>query len=128
MEEDKRPQIILIIDHGSAGASNGGAGGAGGNASAGAGNPSGGTGGLLVIYAKNFKNNVNILSNGSQSGGGAVRGGASGGGSINIFYLENYENNGTINADGPASSNGGTGGKGTVTAGKISNGTFIQDT
>lgn len=72
-----------------------------------------GTGGLIIIFAKTFENNNQIISNGSNggsaSGGYNCGGGASGGGSINIFY-NTLNNKGTILSTGGS---GGTGGHGT---------------
>ena len=130
---------------GKAGTSNGGAGGKGGTDSlytgGGAGNPGGtagaaaggtGTGGLLTIYATNYINNGTITANGTN-GGSAYwsSGGSSGGGSINIFYSNTFTA-GTIVANGGVAVNngglgiGGAGGKGTITIGKILEGSFIK--
>jgi hypothetical protein len=63
-------------------------------------------------------------------------GGSSGGGSINIFYGNNCENNGEITAVGgeavqtnikSAKRKGGKGGDGTVTIGRILEGTFVKE-
>ena len=110
-----------------------GAGGKGGNAnnkgvggqeneklrtSGGAGNPGGtglssgvkgddGTGGLLIIYARELKNNsgASITADGSNGGNTSsnalsASGGSSGGGSINIYYKNTYSNSGTLQANG----------------------------
>ena len=113
------------VNQATSGTANGGAGGIAasnnGSASGGAGNPGGsgarggvsgtnGTGGLLTIYANEYKNNGTIKVNGSKGGLTGVRGGGSGGGSINIFYSSSYTS-GTVNRGGGANS----GGAGTVT-------------
>lgn len=82
-----------------------------------------GTGGLLVIYSRNYINNSNIASNGSNggsaSGGYNCGGGASGGGSVNIFYTNNITNNSVLANGGTGGTGsygkGGNGGNGTVT-------------
>lgn len=98
-----------------------------------------GSGGLLIMYANNIVNNSKITSNGSSGVNKTVvdsPGGSSGGGSINIFYENEYENNGEITAVGgeaiqtnikSAIRKGGRGGDGTVTIGKILEGTFIKN-
>ena len=88
-----------------------------------------GTGGLLIIYGNEIQNSGNIISNGT---GTTIHpkyatGGSSGGGSVNIFYNNSCNNSGTIEAKGGKSGNGGAGGDGTVTIGKILNGTFVKD-
>lgn len=99
-------------------------------------NGSNGTGGLLIIYASEFKNRNLITANGSAGGDGwRAGGGASGGGSINIFYNKNTSSStSSIIAKGGNASNGlrgsgesaggGAGGNGTVTKGSISTGEF----
>lgn len=91
-----------------------------------------GTGGLLIIYGNNIINNGNIKSNGSNGGEATsndniASGGSSGAGSINIFFKETYVKVGSIVAKGGRIGNGGAGGDGTVTIGKILNGTFVKD-
>lgn len=88
-----------------------------------------GTGGLLIIWTSIFENNGLISSTGTDSVTvpGTVAGGASGGGSINIFY-EKLQNRGEFNVSGGKSvSSGGAGGAGTVTMGRIENGTVIKE-
>ena len=94
-----------------------------------------GTGGLLIIYANNIVNSNNITANGASGGAGneVNAGGSSGGGSINIFYSESYSNTKTngITANGGAAlasaSTGGVGGRGTVTIGKLVNGSYVAN-
>ena len=98
-----------------------------------------GSGGLLIIYANNIVNNSKIASNGSIGVNKTAvdsPGGSSGGGSINIFYGNNCENNGEITAVGgeavqtnikSAKRKGGKGGDGTVTIGRIPEGTFVKE-
>ena len=88
-----------------------------------------GTGGLLVILGNDIQNSGSIKSNGTGTTAHPkyATGGSSGAGSINIFYNENYSNLGTIEAKGGKAGNGGAGGDGTVTIGKILNGTFVKD-
>ena len=140
------------------GAAYGAAGGTGGKrdgeAGGGAGNPGGtgskvefngsnGTGGLLIIYANEYKNNGNITATGSDGGAptNKVSGGSSGGGSINIFTNQSTEINQinqvgiltntmydailgiTDQAGGASVSNGGTG---TINIGEIRNGTYYD--
>ncbi len=50
---------------------------------------SNGTGGLLVLYANEYKNNGKLTANGARGGYGTSGGGGSGGGSINIFTNQN---------------------------------------
>ena len=86
-----------------------------------------GTGGLLVIYTKNIYNNGTIESNGSKAVDyGHVQGGSSGGGSINIFYQEANESTGSINANGGEAigNYGACGGNGSISIGKIQEGTY----
>ncbi len=114
----------------SSGGPNGGRGGYGVNSyqntssGGGAGNPGGsgtswnpggnGTGGLLTIYANEYKNNGTISAKGANGGGGSCSGGSSGGGSVNIFYLSKTGDS-TVNANGGAMGAGGAGGAGTIT-------------
>ena len=98
-----------------------------------------GSGGLLIMYANNIVNNSKITSNGSNGVNKTEvdsPGGSSGGGSINIFYENNCENDGEITAVGgeavqtnikSAKRKGGKGGNGTVTIGRILEGTFVKD-
>ena len=105
-----------------------------------------GTGGLLVIYTNSFENNGIIESKGVDSSyvirnettitGTSATGGASGGGSINIFY-KNLIRKGTINADGGIGRpcigfydnwKGGSGGKGSVSIGNITTGSYVPYT
>ena len=111
-----------------AGGGAGNAGGSGSNKSASDTALSGGTGtgGLLIIYAADFKNNGSITSRGStggktsNSGVPYAGGGGSGGGSINVFY----KNAGSLvqgitsvsgGVGGYADYRGGSGGAGSVT-------------
>ncbi|MBE6160970.1 MAG: hypothetical protein E7158_01940 [Firmicutes bacterium] len=125
---------------------NGGSGGiAGDNGGAGAGNPGGsnGTGGLLVIYANEYKNNGTISAHGASGGSANAGGGGSGGGSINIFtnqdlnidrvgivtntrYNEILGNTNVTGGSGGGSRLGGTGGLGTVNIGEIRNGQYYE--
>ena len=119
---------------GTAGSENGGAGGTCRyNAFPGVGNPSGGTAGLIIIYADDIINNNNITSVGTKPGqyynDNVNAGGSSGGGSINIFYKNTFQNTKDIIANGGdslygRSGNGGAGGTGSISIGKISNGTY----
>ena len=98
-----------------------------------------GSGGLLIMYANNIVNNSKIASNGSIGVNKTAvdsPGGSSGGGSINIFYGNNCENNGEITAVGgeavktnikSGKRKGGKGGDGTVTIGRILEGTFVKE-
>lgn len=89
-----------------------------------------GTGGLLIIYINNLNNNGKIETNGSKGGIGdgdvISSGGCSGGGSINIFYKQNINQNGNVEANGGETTYdfGGEGGKGSISIGKILNGTY----
>ena len=111
-------------DHGA-----GGAGNPGGN---GSGKGENGTGGLIVIYADKFINNGKLAAVGAK---GAMRdfcGGSSGGGSINIFARNDITVKGNIDVSGGIRvvgryGSGGAGGKGTVTIGSISTGTFVEN-
>ena len=122
-------------DYGGAGSSpgsyynsGGGSGNPGGSATgSNSGSGKNGTGGLLIIYANEYKNSGTISANGVNTNGGICPGGSSGGGSINIFY-NNKTSNGTVKADGGAKTgNGGKGGNGAITIGNISTGSFIKD-
>ena len=107
----------------------GGAGNPGGNGIRGL-NGSNGTGGLLIMYANNIINNKTISANGTTGGKAYNGGGSSGGGSINIFYNNEYSNNGTVVANGgtaAGTNKGGAGGKGTVSIGNISTGTYVSN-
>ena len=91
-----------------------------------------GTGGLLIIYGENINNNNIIKSNGSNGGKATsndniASGGSSGAGSINIFYKDTIKGKENILVRGGKMNNGGAGGDGTVTIGKILNGTFVKD-
>ena len=91
-----------------------------------------GTGGLLIIYGENINNNNIIKSNGSNGGiatsdDNIASGGSSGAGSINIFYKDTIKGKENIFVRGGKMNNGGAGGDGTVTIGKILNGTFVKD-
>lgn len=128
-------------------ASNGGAGGNSGNLAwsgynptGGAGNPNGknygnssnnsGTGGLLVIYTDILVGNGIIESNGSASDSTwSASGGGAGAGSINIF-ANTISSDLSLQATSPNCSGvgyGGTGGKGSITAGKIVNDSYINN-
>ena len=121
-------------------------------AGSGAGNPAGGcasspcvigkngTGGLLIIYANEYKNNGKISSNGSSGGITSASGGSSGGGSINIFTNQNIgidqlgiitdtkydELKGNISTVGGSSGSGGHGGQGGLNIGEIRNGQYYD--
>ena len=117
-------ELRLQLEFGGDGDNNGGSGGHGDFAAGvGAGNPKGGTGGLLIIYTKSMINRGNINSNGTNGYSGpsenCAGGGGSAGGSINIFY--------TDGPGGTAEYNGGVAGSGTITVGKILDGTFIKE-
>ncbi len=114
----------------------GGAGNPGGSSGSYAEKPENGTGGLLIIKAKNINGNGIISANGARGGNNkpgenTEGGGSSGGGSINIFY-ENEINisydNSYLMANGGARSSGkytgGAGGVGSISVGKIVNGTY----
>lgn len=85
-----------------------------------------GTGGLLIIFASELENNNEITAKGVSPNGpttGTYRSsgtGGSGGGSINIFLKVDSNKIGTINADG-----GSYGGKGCISIGTISTGSYI---
>ena len=96
-----------------------------------------GTGGLLIIDANTFNNTGTISTEGVSSSTanrsyGNARidtGGASGGGSLNIFY-RNVRSKGTLSAIGgkalygEGGNAGGAGGNGTISIGKIIEGTY----
>lgn len=88
-----------------------------------------GTGGLLIIYSSKLENNNEITAkgvSGNLPAAGTYRhdyGGASGGGSINIFLKVDSNKIGTINADGGSSF--AKGGKGCISIGNISTGSYV---
>lgn len=102
-----------------------------------------GTGGLLTIYSDKIINNGYIDSDGVGLGNLVIKtndgnifygnhvapGGSSGGGSINIFYKSSIKQ-GTITANGGNSSIGsvigGAGGTGSISIGKLLNGTYTS--
>ena len=82
------------------------------------------------MYANNIINNKTISANGTTGVKAYNGGGSSGGGSINIFYNNEYSNNGTVVANGgtaAGTNKGGAGGKGTVSIGNISTGTYVSN-
>lgn len=101
-----------------------------------------GTGGLLIIYTQKLDNRGKIEANGCNGGKGkdidhSTSGGSSGGGSINIFYKK-CDEIGKIEAIGGEKienstrydnsiTYSGEGGKGSITIGYISEGSFIEE-
>jgi hypothetical protein len=127
----------------SSGTPNGGKGGNGYGyrSGGGAGNPGGGTslensawdspgetgtGAMLVIIAKDFTGNGNILNTGKAGGSGQLGGGGgSGGGSVTIRTLNSFNFNGNINTSGGPggssyySAHGGSGGAGYISISQL---------
>lgn len=80
----------------------------------------------MIIYTNKIINNNGIIeSNGINGGKKWLHGGASGGGSVNVFY-NSSENDIVPTAEGGKGNGGGNGGNGSVSVGKIEDGTYIN--